>query len=352
VCVAFQIPQISGAGKSFKKITSFEKILKIAQYYEKISEMEKHKSRKQEKDLQKALEYSDAIIATVREPFVVLDKEFKIITANRSFYRTFQVNPEETEKKLIYDLGNRQWDIPMLRKMLENILPMNKVFEDYEVEHEFESIGRKTMLLNARKIYREENNVEMILLAIEDITERKKIEEKLKLIASLDGLTGIPNRRNFDNTINLEWRRAKRSAKPISLIIVDVDYFKNYNDIHGHLAGDSCLKKIARTIRDSIRRAGNFAARYGGEEFVVILPDTNAEGACLFAESLRQKIENLNIEHKTSKVSKNVTVSLGVVTAAPKKDSTHDKLLSLADKALYEAKHGGRNRVVRACYES
>jgi PAS domain S-box-containing protein len=138
------------------------------------------KSSKQEKRLQKALEYSDAIIATVREPLVVLDKELRIITANRSFYRTFQVNPEETEKRLIYDLGNRQWDIPRLRELLEDILPMKSSFEDFEVEHDFESVGKKTMLLNARKIYKKKNNVEMILLAIEDITERKKAEEKMK----------------------------------------------------------------------------------------------------------------------------------------------------------------------------
>lgn len=138
-----------------------------------------------------------------------------------------------------------------------------------------------------------------------------------------------------------------RSAKPLSLIIVDVDYFKNYNDIYGHLAGDSCLQKIAHTIRDSLRRAGNFVARYGGEEFTIILPDTNAEGAYLFAESLREKIENLNIEHKDSKVGKNVTVSLGVSTTVPKKDSTQDELISMADEALYKAKDGGRNRVAR-----
>jgi diguanylate cyclase (GGDEF)-like protein/PAS domain S-box-containing protein len=272
------------------------------------------KSSKQEKRLQKALEYSDAIIATVREPLLVLDKGLKIITANRSFYRTFQVNPKETEKRLIYELGNHQWNIPRLKKLLENILPKNNVFEDYEVEHDFESIGRKTMLLNARKIYREMNNVEMILLAIEDITERKKAEEQLKLIASMDGLTGIANRRHFDNTLDSEWRRAMRSAKPLSLIMIDIDFFKNYNDLYGHLIGDSCLQKIAHTMRDSLRRAGNFAARYGGEEFAVILPDTDAKGAYLFAESLRQKIENLNIEHKKSKVGKNVTVSLGVST--------------------------------------
>lgn len=140
------------------------------------------KDSKEEKHLQDALEFSDAIIATVREPLLVLDKELRIITANRSFYRTFQVKPAETEKRLIYDLGNRQWDIPGLRDLLENILPMNNVFEDFEVEHDFKSIGRKTMLLNARKIYREMNHVEMILLAIEDITERKKAEDQLKLL--------------------------------------------------------------------------------------------------------------------------------------------------------------------------
>jgi diguanylate cyclase (GGDEF)-like protein/PAS domain S-box-containing protein len=314
--------------------------------------MAEDKSHKKEKRLQEALEFSDAIIATVREPFVVLDKKLRLITANRSFYRTFHVNPEETEKRLIYDLGNRQWDIPRLRKLLEDVLPMNKAFENFEVEHDFESVGRKTMLLNARKIYRETNHVEMILLAIEDITERKKAEEQLRLHASMDGLTGIANRRHFDNTLDLEWRRAMRSATPLSLIMIDIDFFKNYNDLYGHPAGDSCLQKIAHTIRDSLRRAGNFVARYGGEEFSVILPGTNTEKAYLFAESLREKIENLKIEHKDSTASKNVTVSMGISTTVPKKDSTQDKLMSLADKALYKAKQGGRNRVVTGCKES
>ena len=319
--------------------------------------MVEDKSSKGEKRLQDALEFSNAIIATVREPLVVLDKELRIITANRSFYRTFQVKPEETEKRLIYDLGNRQWDIPGLRNLLENILPMNNVFEDFEVEHDFKSIGRKIMLLNARKIYREMNHVEMILLAIEDITERKKAEDQLKLFASMDGLTGIANRRHFDDTLDLEWRRAMRSAKPLSLIIVDVDYFKNYNDFkkindtYGHRIGDIVLREFAQLVKRHTRKPDVFA-RYGGEEFIVILPDTNAEGAYLFAESIREKIENMNIEHKCSKVGKNVTVSLGVSTTVPKKDSTQDKLISMADKALYKAKERGRNHVVRAYEES
>jgi diguanylate cyclase (GGDEF)-like protein/PAS domain S-box-containing protein len=314
--------------------------------------MVEDKSSKEEKRLRDALEYSDAIIATVREPLLVLDNKLRIITANRSFYRTFQVNPEETENRLIYDLGNRQWNIPGLRELLENILPMNNSFEDFEVEHDFKSIGRKTMLLNARKIYREMNHTEMILLAIEDITERKMAEEQLKFIASMDGLTGIANRRHFDTTLDLEWRRAMRSVSPVSLIMIDIDFYKNYNDSYGHLAGDSCLQKIAHTIRDSLRRAGNFAARYGGEEFTVILPDTNAKEAYVFAESLREKIENLNIEHKDSIVGSNVTVSLGVSSLIPDKNRTRDELISLADKALYKAKQGGRNRVVGCCEES
>jgi diguanylate cyclase (GGDEF)-like protein/PAS domain S-box-containing protein len=314
--------------------------------------MVEDKSSKEEKRLRDALEYSDAIIATVREPLLVLDNKLRIITANRSFYRTFQVNPEETENRLIYDLGNRQWNIPGLRELLENILPMNNSFEDFEVEHDFKSIGRKTMLLNARKIYREMNHTEMILLAIEDITERKMAEEQLKFIASMDGLTGIANRRHFDTTLDLEWRRAMRSVSPVSLIMIDIDFYKNYNDSYGHLAGDSCLQKIAHTIRDSLRRTENFSARYGGEKFTVILPDTNAKEAYVFAESLREKIENLNIEHKDSIVGSNVTVSLGVSSLIPDKNRTRDELISLADKALYKAKQGGRNRVVGCCEES
>jgi diguanylate cyclase (GGDEF)-like protein/PAS domain S-box-containing protein len=314
--------------------------------------MTEDKRSMEEKRLQDALEYSDAIIATIREPLLVLNKELRIITANRSFYQTFHVSPEETEKQLIYDVGTRQWDIPGLRELLENILSKNTSFEDFEVEHDFESVGRRTMLLNARKIYRETNHSEMILIAIEDITERKKAQEQLKLHALMDGLTGIANRRHFDNTLDLEWRRAMRSAKPLSLIMIDIDFFKNYNDLYGHLSGDSCLQKIADTIKASLRRAGNFVARYGGEEFAVILPDTDTEGAYLFAESLREKIENINMEHKHSKISSSVTISQGVATTIPKKNSAQDELISLADKALYKAKQEGRNRVIRAGNET
>jgi len=132
--------------------------------------------KKAEQIVKEARDYAENIIATVREPLVVLDRDLKVVSVNRAFYQTFKVNPEETEGRFIYDLGNRQWDIPKLRQLLEDILPRKTVFNDYEVEHRFKTIGQKTMLLNGRQIYGKANDVQMILLAIEDITERRKAE--------------------------------------------------------------------------------------------------------------------------------------------------------------------------------
>ena len=119
------------------------------------------------------LDIFDSILGSIREPLVVLDPDLKVIKANPSFYRTFNVNPEQTEGTLIYDLGNRQWDIPKLRELLEEILPQNTKFNDFEVEHHFDTIGRKIMHLNARRIYNEGSQTQLILLAIEDVTERE-----------------------------------------------------------------------------------------------------------------------------------------------------------------------------------
>jgi PAS domain S-box-containing protein len=134
--------------------------------------------RQAERSVQDALSYSEAIVATVREPLVVLDGDLRVRTANRSFYRTFGVRPEDTQGQLLYDLGSRQWDIPALRTLLEDILPQNTAFNDFEVRHDFPAIGRKVMLLNARKLFREGNPTELILLAIEDVTALREAEEK------------------------------------------------------------------------------------------------------------------------------------------------------------------------------
>ena len=150
-------------------------------YRRRVTELEKLEAerKKVERAIQNAREYTESIVATVREPLVVLDAELRVVSANRSFYQNFQVTPEETEGQLIYDLGNRQWNISRLRQLLEEILPQNISFDNFEMEYDFEIIGRRTMVLNARRIYREANKTQMILLAIEDITERKRAEEEL-----------------------------------------------------------------------------------------------------------------------------------------------------------------------------
>ncbi|MGB2843432.1 MAG: ATP-binding protein [Candidatus Aminicenantaceae bacterium] len=148
---------------------------------QRIAELEKLETehKKAERVAQEAREYTESIVNTVREPLVVLDADLRVISANRSFYQTFKIKPKETEGQLLYNLSNKQWNIPKLRKLLEEILPSNTTIEDYELEHDFETIGKKNMLLNARRIYRETNKTQMILLAIEDTTDRKEMQERL-----------------------------------------------------------------------------------------------------------------------------------------------------------------------------
>ncbi len=178
------------------------------------------------------------------------------------------------------------------------------------------------------------------------IDERIRAEEILKRLSSQDGLTGIANRRYFDKYVEREWRRAIRDNSPIALIICDIDFFKAYNDTYGHQRGDDCLKKIAEVISNAINRPGDMVARYGGEEFVVVLTNTDIKGASFVAEAIRKKVEAMGILHESSSISKVVTISLGVTSTIPGQNTSPDGLIIAADEALYQAKQGGRNRVV------
>ena len=169
--------------------------------------------------------------------------------------------------------------------------------------------------------------------------------EKLKNMSFLDGLTGIANRRYFDQKLLQEIRRARRDKNPLSLIMIDIDYFKAFNDAYGHLEGDDCLKLVASTLKNTLRRPGDFLARYGGEEFVVILPNTDDAGSAIIAEKLRASIERLDIAHVSSLCADYVTVSLGIVTRFSKQTETPDNLILAADRALYRSKNEGRNRI-------
>jgi diguanylate cyclase (GGDEF)-like protein len=161
----------------------------------------------------------------------------------------------------------------------------------------------------------------------------------------IDGLTGVKNRRYFDEHINAEWGRALRNNSLLSVIMLDVDFFKRYNDCYGHLSGDDCLRQVANVFKRRIHRSMDFVARYGGEEFVCLLPDSNFEGAMQLAEQLRQDVFALQIPHAESLLAPFVTVSLGVSTKQENMGGTSDALLMLADAQLYQAKEQGRNRV-------
>lgn len=179
-----------------------------------------------------------------------------------------------------------------------------------------------------------------------DISERKVLEHKLQELATLDGLTGIPNRRAFDARIEQEVARCRRDRRPLSVVLIDVDHFKLFNDKYGHLAGDACLQQVAKAIDGCMRRPADFAARYGGEEFVVVLPETDTAGAHTVAEEMRRRIEELDIPHSGNPPWLKVTASLGLATQEHEW-LTPDELVHLADQALYAAKAGGRNRTAR-----
>lgn len=179
---------------------------------------------------------------------------------------------------------------------------------------------------------------------IQAVHQRRLLEQ----LALLDGLTEIPNHRRFSQVYEQEWRRCKRNASPLSLIVVDVDHFKMYNDSQGHAAGDIVLRQVAQTLKSALKRSGDFVARYGGEEFVILLPDVDREGAIALAEHVRVEVEALRIHHVDSPVSPWVTISLGGVTRIPPDNQDSPNLFCAADVQLYEAKRQGRNRVVWA----
>ncbi|WP_018991970.1 diguanylate cyclase domain-containing protein [Aromatoleum toluclasticum] len=177
----------------------------------------------------------------------------------------------------------------------------------------------------------------------------RKLDEanrELTRLSAFDGLTGIANRRTFDATLSREWRRSARSGAPISLMVVDVDCFKQFNDAYGHQVGDECLKAVARALAGNTRRPVDLVARYGGEEFAVVLPDTDAQGAAIVGESMRRAVEALAITHRHSTAARVVTVSLGIAVTRPERsdDGGFATLLTRADEALYRAKRDGRNR--------
>jgi diguanylate cyclase (GGDEF)-like protein len=227
-----------------------------------------------------------------------------------------------------YDSGA----VDYLFKPLEPQILKRKVGIFLELHRQRQQLEEKTRQLDAK------------ILELEVL--HKELEEKnvkLELLSSLDGLTGLFNRRYFDDNLLKEWKQASRDKTPLSLLIVDIDYFKNYNDCYGHLEGDICLRKVAQALYEALLRPTDIVARYGGEEFTAILPNTGSEGAIKVAQRMMDYVVELDIDHKDSSVADMVTVSIGASSVFPTGKLAVTSLLDRADKALYEAKENGRN---------
>lgn len=173
----------------------------------------------------------------------------------------------------------------------------------------------------------------------------KRYRDILKELSTLDGLTGIANRRKFNESLEDEWRRARRALVPVSLLMMDIDFFKAYNDHYGHLAGDECLQRIAWILRGIGYRSADLPARYGGEEFALLLPETDAQGVLLVAKRLQERVKNANIAHAFSEAAGHVTLSIGAGTTIPSDSLSSSRLIECADACLYAAKQKGRNRI-------
>lgn len=183
------------------------------------------------------------------------------------------------------------------------------------------------------------------VISHQNITERKLAEEEIKALSMVDGLTGVANRRHFDEFLSKEWRRGMRSKTPISLVLFDIDHFKQYNDGYGHQTGDECLRTIGRLLRFFGNRPGDLCARYGGEEFAIILGNTELDPSTKIAQKLQNTIRDLKIPHEFSPIGPAITVSIGVSNAHPEPGQSEKILIEHADKALFAAKKNGKNRI-------
>ncbi len=214
--------------------------------------------------------------------------------------------------------------------------------------------GRYVWIRDVVHVVRKDNGeVDALIGFMFDITERKQTEQKLlelqkelEQLSFKDGLTGLANRRKFDLSMEIEWRNAKRTEQPLSLIMVDIDYFKQYNDHYGHLQGDDCLKLVGKALSETANRARDFVARFGGEEFVLVLPETDHLAAAALAERCRQAIAELQIPHAKANGQPRLSISLGVDTIIPQQKDQLLDFINRVDRRLYLAKQQGRDCVV------
>ena len=304
-------------------------------------------------EIQETLEKSEIrfqrIIETAIEGILIFDEDYEITFANKNMASVLGYTIDE-----------------MLRRPYKSFFPKSHL----DIENYQENLRRSGQdsvyeccllrkdgkqhwfLVSANAIMNDSGRFEGSFAMLTDINERKEMEllleesnRQLTELSNKDGLTGIANRRCFDDTLDREYFRLRRSNSKLSIIMLDIDHFKTFNDCYGHVAGDDCLRRIGSVLAGCIGRSVDLAARYGGEEFACILPDTDIHTAVIIAENIRRSIEELKIEHKESPVSEFITASFGVTTVEYSSECSLSDIIANADKMLYKAKASGRNRI-------
>lgn len=266
-----------------------------------------------------------------------------------SIQRIVGWEPDEFAAKQFHEIIHPD-DLPVIREVLDNLYTGREITVQWRYRHQSE--GDVWVEGRGRVVSATPGKPVQYVLSVRDISVQKAAEQaleaanaKLTLLAATDHLTGLANRRHFNSVYTTEWTRARREQQPLSVLMLDVDHFKAFNDTYGHQAGDDCLVAIATAIRKGLKRAGDVAGRYGGEEFVVLLPATDPKGAQQVAEQLKENIQHLQVTIPSGNAV-TVSVSIGVATAMPRKDIRPTALIAEADAALYKAKQRGRNRVI------
>lgn len=289
------------------------------------------------------------IVETANEGILIFNASLEIIFVNNKLASMLGYETKELLGKSFKDLLFEE-HFSKLEVQLEK--RRNGEDEIYERYLKRKDGSKHWVIVSAKAMMDDQGQYTGSFAMFTDIHARKLMEEqlenaikKLEILSNLDGLTNLANRRYFDEMMFLEYERLSRSKLELSFIMIDIDYFKRFNDLYGHLCGDNCLRKVAKVLSDSISGSANLIARYGGEEFICMLPETNMEGAVIFAEKMRIEVENLQIPHAGSGISDYVTVSIGVATMQCLPGQDVLETVNNADKALYRAKSNGRNRI-------
>jgi len=292
---------------------------------------------------------SIAVVGELRQlwSFVeTLRHQYHIHLMNSEMALRELIKTDQLPDLVLIDMGSvRDQSLPLCERLKKDELtrPIPLMLVTDQINHDDEIRAYRTGVADYMN---RDRSPEVFKARVDMLLQLKMTRDELDRAARLDGLTQIYNRREFDRALPQEWRRCARSRVPLSLLMIDIDQFKKYNDHYGHLAGDGCIRMLAQTMKQGVDRTADLVSRYGGEEFAILLPDTDAEGALKVARNIQQRINALEIPHEASDVADYVTVSTGCFTMLPAQGGDMIALIASADERLYQAKNSGRNKIV------